>query len=1561
MEVPLTSLGFPGSEGDGSAPSVEQTIEVDLSNQQPIDSIPPSVEIETPALNLEMGASAEEILEDDYPFSLEDGPARPHWNGWSVEQRESVQDLCEQVIRRNREATSEAYTGPIMEALNGPSVKIQVVMQEASGKTRLARDLTLALAEAPNCIPLLASWDKADLDALPGEVLLQFYYELRESKAKLDSQVALPEPQAVSSLALVADQAGFSEAFQRLIGEIAAVNRKPLLFIIDEPPEMIRTALGLSLPADVRAVTFVNSDQAQESLGVKVDLERKWKAASAELFGEKARSYFDHENASLLRIALALEMEQVGSTPASSLSLVEESVLELSTLDSELFAVLSLEQRPISLDDLDQWFLDPASVEATLKMFPSLFDLEATRLSPIVGIAHASVRRVAEAHLTRERSLAARKLLGWVVVQLERTAPDRYGGLQVREMVFRNFLRLYLYAKLSDDPAILEWVVRNKELQRRRVALTGHLERPGCRYELQEMLALLVELLENLVDSGRCDDLRDELGWARSNLALNQLKLGLLPLAESGIGRALELFDVLVNQEKQYEFRPALSTTYYRASRIFEASEDLQGAMDFADKAVQGFVDLVEDRGRSELAPRLGLALAHRGGLHYNADNLAAAKTDLQRASRFLETADGEQSEDESYRTVVEIELELASILLKEQNYQAAIQECGKAVKLATEALEEKNLEEFQPLLATCHAVRAKAYFKLGEDERAIRDIVKSISLRNLSVDEGRLEQRYHLAGDLQLKAQIDQNRGAHEDAKRDLGQAVQLLEALTQEGRRDVVPRLLACIQDRARLSLATGDTATGTQDLQRALGLLDGLKEQPEATRLSIMDTLLTAHVQAGNTAEALSVSQALLSQYHSGQQWEPYAKVQLVRGRALEQKGDLNGALESYNQSANLLGQLLAQGQTDELLERVSDAYMGVGEVEHKLGRPANSVPQIKRAIDVFLHLFQQRGRYAVLPQLLKAYSLFSAGNVAINRLAEAKQSLKSGFDVLNYLETQGGQGGVPSARGMEREKGELHRQRANLLLAEGDAGNSLSDAEEAIKNFLATRQSRFPGWQDEMARTWILRSQILFKLKDFTQADKSIQEAISHFEEQVREGRYEYFSDMMKAFSVRADHAARSGKIDLVLEEYNRMLSITSSAAASGAAIDHEVEMAKILERRAQVYQQQSLLNEAYADYESVLGLLRNQLGGGRNELASELVRVFLARGKMTTRAGHAQHAVGDLSEAVNVAKALVSQGQVTAVSDLATALHERAEVYKVLGRGNEALQDLEGCVGFRMQLVQNNQDPQLMAELGKALLLQGSLLAQAGQAAQAAPRLDQANAIFTNLVEGQGRAEYSSELAQGLIQRVNLSSDKSDPALREVLIKAVNLVNQQAREGKPVGRDFAIECLKTVVELLQREDFDTVGSLIDSVLGLVETVVTDARAEQDFVKLTDLLLAASAGLIDDRRTARRPHFLSLACVSCNREIQMFGKNSLPRLVYCLYELGQALERSKPPNVLNYVGSSFALLGEFAGQQQANEDFMRELKMMVSTWRSLPPQIPALANVSRHMLSQLLRLT
>ena len=1523
-----------------------------------------SVEIEVPADNIrDMGAAAEEILEDNYDFSPEDGPAKPRWKGWSVDEREAVQEVCEFVVGQSESVIPGAYAQPTRAAIESTHQKIQVLLERCCGKTRLAQDLALQESNAESHIALLASWEKRKTDGRPGTELLRFYYELRRSKRSQRGQLALPEPQAVTALTTSADKEGFGQAFQRLLGQISSLNKKPLLFIFDEPPQLVREALALNLSSGVRFLSILEPQNSLPALGEIVDLRPHWKAAAEELFGETATNYKDRPDANLLRLAMANELVNSDYIVPQSLAEVEEMVVKSEIVDTDLLAVLSLEERAISLDDLDQWFLEAEAVTETITAFPSIFELAKTRLSPVLGLAHPSVaQRVIEQYAS-ERAGVAKKLLGWVVLQLERTNAEKYGGLQVREIVFRNFLRLYRFAKLSNDPDILEWVLRNKDLQRRRVVLTSHLEKPGSRYELSEMLETLVELLTELVNSGNSDDLRDELAWAHSNLALNQLKLGLYPQAAEHVEVAFKLFEALVNKEKQYEFRPALSTSQYRASRIYDAMGDSAKSAQFADSAVQGFVDLVEDRGKTELTPRLGLALAHRGRLYSQADKDSAAKKDLQRAATLLENND-QVEPSESFRTLVDIQLELVTIFMDESDLDSAIKEAGKAVKTATVALEEHGLEEFQPILATCHGLRAKCYQKQNEPERAQRDIVKSISLRNLSVDEGRLEQRYFLAKDLQLRAQIDQLRGAGEDATRDLTQAIELLQKLAEEGRADANSQLLVCLLDRANIYLGAGKAQEGVADLQRSLSLAEhDTTADASANRAAIQDSLLQAYVKSESFDEALAISQNLLADYHAAQSWEQYSKVQLIRGSAFEKKGDLKQAHESYTQAANLLSQLLAQGQTEPLLVSVAEAYLGLGGLEMAMGRSAAAQKQIKQAIDVYSHLFQQRGRPDVLPLMLKSYSVMAAAHLGQDRIGEAKQALKSGFDILKYMDSSQGKNGIPTSQGLENLKGQLHRQRAQASIAEGDPGTALNDTEEATRNFLATR-GRPDGvnWKDEFSRNQILRSKVFFALKDFNQAENSVQESIAHFDEKLREGRYEYFGDLIAAMGVKAENSAKAGKIDQVLEEYQKMLSITTTAAKAGASIDGESEMAKILEKRARVYRDQGLLNEAYADYESVIGLYRNLVTNqGRGDLALELVRIHLERGEMTTKAGHGQHAINDFSEAVNVAKALVGQGQASAVPELARALHRRADVLKSLGRAQDALADLQGCIGFRSQLAQQSQEPELLGNLGKAFLAQGTILMQAGHVPQAAQSLDQANAIFTNLVEGQGLREFSSELAQGLIQRVSLSSDKSDPALRQVLIKAVDLVNSQAKEGRPIAKEFTIECLRTVVELLQREDFETVGHLIDSVLQLVETVVTDGRSEQDFVKLTDLLLAASAGLIDDRRTARRPHFLSLACVSCNREIQMFGKNSLPRLVYCLYELGQALERSKAPAVLNYVGSSFALLGELAVQQQSNEDFLRELKMMVSTWRSLPPQIPALANVSRHMLSQLLRLT
>jgi tetratricopeptide (TPR) repeat protein len=1509
-----------------------------------------------------MGGQAEEILEDDFQFSPEAGPSRPQWKGWGVSERESVQQICESAVGSTLGKIPAAFSGPVFQALRSDVNKFQIVLGPGCGKTHLAHDLCSIEPQGSFGPALLAEWPANHNGEVDGQELLSVYFQLREDSKARGTQAVMPEPETVATLAAAVATDGFASSFQRLIGQLAVLNRGGLTLLFDEPPEGIRQNLPATLPGKVRLVSLVTAMNSGPELGARVELQAAWPQAAVELFGPVVSEVTSDPAANLLRVGLYVQLRTVGDAPPSSLADIGKAVLASRAIDPDLLACLALERDPVSLDDLDQWYLDSNSVAACVESFPSLFCLRSSRLSPQLGLSHHSIETAVIAQLQDAYQKAANKLLGWVTSQLERTNADKYGGLQVREIVFRNFCRLYHNGTVTGSKDILEWVARNKDLQRNRVALSTHLEKPANRWELHKLLLLLADSLRTLVDTGSCNDLRDELAWALSHMGLNQFHLGLSGEARENVIEAMELFTTLVDKEKQHEFRPALATTLYRASKIADAMGLGQEAREHAERAVSDLVELVEDRGRADLQSRLGISMALRGSLKNDAGDVAGAMKDLQRASSLLASS-SEDKKRENKSSQVEVQLELASIFLKARDIDNAIKESGKAVQLATQAVEELQMEDLQPLLASCHTSRARCFLELNEADRAQRDVSKSITLRNLVVDEGRLEQRFELSTEYLLRAQIDRGRGMVDDAGRDMTRAVEILEQLDSEGRKDAKRQLLICLVERSELALVGGDATRSIEDLKKAFAVSQAdTSGTPESAlaRLSVLDGLLRAYLRAGDSDQALGVSTELLTHYQAIGDWENFARVQVVRGDALERQANLVGANESFTQAVTLLSKLLEQGQTDERLAMVAEAYLGAGSVELKLGNSDRAAEQIKRSLDIFSHLFQQRGMKAALPKMLKAYSLFAAVNLNKGKTADAMVLLKSGFDILGYLEKEGG---AANLEGIELRKAELYRQRARALFAQAEVTNALHDTDEAMRNFLLDRQKNQTGpWKDELARTWTLRSSIFFVLKDFTQAESSIQEAITHFEEQVRAGKFQYFDDLMKALSTRAENAGKAGKIDRVLEEYGRMLAFATAAGQAGTALNVDLESAKILEKRARVYREQGLFNEAYGDYEKVIVLYRKMVSErGRGDLAIDLVRIHLERGEMISGAGHAEHAVGDYSQAVDLAKALVGQGHIEAAASLARALHKRADCYKAAGKAREALQDLEGAVGFQMQMAQQRQDPELLGNLARALLSQGSLLAGFQQFPQAAASLDSAIGIFTTLVEQQQQRQYSADMAQALIQRVSLTGDKTDPALRQVLIRAVDLVTTQAREGKPVARDFPIDCLRAVVDLLTREDFDTVGDLIDAVLRLVELVVADGKSSQDFVKLTDLLLAASAGLIDDRRTARRPHFLALACVSCNREIQMFGKNSLPRLVYCLYELGQALERSKPPTVLNYIGSSFALLGELASQQQNNEDFTRELKMMVTTWRSLPPQVPALANVSRHMLSQLLRLT
>ena len=1584
--VPVAAIGVPGTEAPADSSVAGSDVFSEDASGEGFDLFDPTVphaedggtpelftadaEPETPSERppleapapegaaVAMGAQTEDVFEEDSVFAADSGPARPNWKGWGASERETVQETCETVLGITRKIPVGFYNA-LRGQLQGDSDKIQVVLGAGCGKTFLARDLCQLEAHPRYGTALLIDWrEPSRVEGTPFD-FTEIYFRMREEVRQRASQSILPEPETAASLAAAVAKDGFSSVFRRLLGQLALLNSGGLTLILDEPPEPVKEALKDPLPAKLRVISLVTPIQVHESLGERSDLQTVWPVVANELFGQAAADFVHSTGANLLRVGLACQLQAVGGALPASLTEISQAVLNHPSIDRDLLVCLALEGGLVSLDDLDQWYLDSSKVETCVRTFPSLFQLRSTRLSPVIGLSHPSVESVVSQTLSSLYTQVAQKLLGWTVWQLELTGPEKYGGIQVREIVFRNFCRFYSYAWKSGSVELLEWAARNKELQRNRVALSTQLEKPACRWDLQTLLSQLSKVLSKLVDSGAHNDLRDEKAWALSNRGLNEYHLGILEPARNDIEQALTIFSDLVEKERQSEFRPALATSNYRAARTLDALGEPEQARSYAERAVSELIDLVEDHGRSDLQSRLGIAVAYRGRLKSHSGDSAGALKDLQQAAGLF-SASSEDKQQDQRQAQIELQLELASIMLAAGQVESAVKECGRAVQLATQAVDEFHFEDLQPLLASCHTYRARCLLAQGDVERAQRDLSKSIALRNLVVDEGRLDQRLELAKEYYLRAQVDRERGLRDDSTRDLQRAIETLEQLVSEGRHDAKVPLVQALVERSEAR--TGDPAASMADLQRALSLSQDESSgsaEAQTARLNLLDGILRACLGSGDFQQAASVSSELLAARQAAQDWDGYARVLVIRGDLCSRQANSPGALENYQQAVGLLSRLMEQGQTDERLSLLAGAYVGVGALELSLNQAEKAQEPLRRALDLYSHLFQQRGQRSVLPGMLKAYAAFAEVALVQSRVQDAIASLKGAFDVLNFLEKESASSGLSD---LELRKAELFRLRARAFFLQGDAMAALHDSEEAVRNFLLDRQRNQQGvWKDELARTWVLRSSIFFALKDFAQAESSIQDAIAHFESEVSTGKSQYFQDLLVAMSTRAENSGKAGKIDRVLEEYSRMLTVAGTLAQLGSPLDMELETAKILEKRARVYRDQGVINEAYADYDKVISMYRKILGERpRVELASSLVNVHIERADMVATAGHGEHAVTDYSQAIDLSKALVAQGQVDAASGLAKGLQKRAEAYRSAGKGREALADLEGAVAFQMQMLQQKQEPELMGSLGRALLSQGTLLVGFSQVPQAAQSLDQAISLFTNLVETQGLRQYSSDLATALISRVSLTGDKTDPGLRQVLIHAVELVTQQAREGKPLARDFTIDCLRSVVELLAREDFDTVGELIDAVLKLVELVVTDGKGSQDFVKLTDLLLAASAGLIDDRRTARRPHFLALACVSCNREIQMFGKNSLPRLVYCLYELGQALERSKPPSVLTYIGSSFALLGELASQQQGNEDFLRDLKSMVATWRSLPPQIPALANVSRHMLSQLLRL-
>ncbi len=1563
----------------------------------------PEAPVTGPSATLEMVEDeVEEVYEDiDYVFDPEAGPAAPSWPPWSPSQRDEVEAAIKANLAPCQQKVKPAYLiAEVRRFLAGKrSGYFLVSGGQGVGKTLLARSILRAADE---------------LSGNPLKVLGRFLCEIQEAaddrELFLESinrkahsalvprahRVSPLDTQTVRDLTQRVGNHDPESRFREYMADLARLNRSTILLVIDGLDEKTALSLSRKLPDNVFAVllydpsgqtqaTTERLQQLQEVESFTIDtsspnysalLEEALQAqpSASGLSAQMRASLFQKMERKLAWVRLGSDLAGAGlpveSQPGPDglyQALVNQAASPDFPVEKVASLLLSVSASPgaVSLDDLDQWGGSPQALKRLLKTFPSAFYLDNTGLCPALGLAHETFGAFLAKTYPGQLTSLWKILTGWAVHALLAANDERLQSAQTREWARFNFVRVFAWSLQAHDRVVLEWVVRCKELQRKRIALAGALEKAGFYHQKIEILNLWETCLKSLVEEHGVKDLRDEWAWALSSRALSFIKLANHRRALTDVEKAITLFTTLVEGEGQTQFLNGLAAAHNRRSEIYSQLKEPENALADARKAVELYRDLVEDRGRDDLRYLLAMAYHNRATVQRILKVFDEASKDCDKACQLytkLMEKEGGETHKQRLATVCNT---WGLVYLSLDQLDEAITLSAKAVRFFNELVEQGARGDLKNELAAAHNNRGSAYHRKSEFERAQRDYGKAIALRSQLIDEGRLDLRDDLALTYTNRAIVNYSLNHPQEVIRDYSKAIQLRQQLVdQEGKLEQKSDLASNHLYRGMVNQAASQLDAALGDFDQAVRLFtDFFKSQGQNVQeLALAFNNKTAvHLAQGDVPEALQASKTLVSLISGveGVPAEALATAYRHQGQGLHSQGMFREAEQSYSEAVNLMTRLIeSEGRLDLLgelaisLRRRAEVSLATGNIDSALADSGKSI----EALSVLIEKSQRRDLFS---ELGAAYSLRGRARIESESYQESMEDLGQAFKLFEYLSSQ-------HDESIAEEFGKAYRHRAEALMHLGENQAALNDSNEAMRLLLVTRQQNQRGpWLDELARTWVIRGGIFYNVKDFGQADNQLNDAVEHFQKKLNDGRYEYFHDMAKALQQRATNSQKGGKVDKVIEELTKIVTLAENTMLNAPQTDLYQVIGSTYRRRAHVYQDQGLFQEAYQDYEKSLSLFKKLVGEDeRYELAPELATTYLDRARMLDSAGHPEPSINDYTESINICRALMSQGNTTLTKMMSASLVERARALKVTGRIPQAAEDIAGAISLQMQLARTAATPKLWAELGGSLLLQGSLYQAAGQINEAAQSYDKGIQLYTSLVEGQGLKEYSGELAQCLMARTSLAGGGAarDPHTLNVLTKAVQLVTQQAREGLPVPRDFSLDCLQSVVELVNNQGSDAAPDLIDSVLKLLEVVVANSKSQgQDFVKMTDLLLAASAGLADDRRSSRRAHFLSLACVSCNREIQVFGKNSLPRLVYCLYELGQALERSKPPEALAYVGGSFGLLLDLIGRYQGSEDFKRELKMMVSTWRSLPPAVPALANVSRHTLSQLLKIT
>ncbi|MEW6279851.1 MAG: tetratricopeptide repeat protein, partial [Candidatus Eremiobacterota bacterium] len=859
--------------------------------------------------------------------------------------------------------------------------------------------------------------------------------------------------------------------------------------------------------------------------------------------------------------------------------------------------------------------------------------------------------------------------------------------------------------------------------------------------------------------------------------------------------------------------------------------------------------------------------------------------------------------------------------------------------------------------LAAAYNNRGAAYHRLGSYEEARSDYTQAIKLRTELLLRGRLDLRNELALTYTNRAIMNQCLQQSQDAILDYTRAIELRHQLVEgEGRLDLAPELAQVHSYRGQVYRALGRLQEAQEDYQRAIAVYTALSVTTRPSR------------ELARTHDALGVVQLDLNQLEDAllscnRSLELYAalpashEVTLDTAVALNNRGEVQRRLGLYSRARDDFDRALS---LYEGLDRPPERECAVtrqnrARVHLQLGDLRGALDDSTRAMHTLRAILEQQGRGEVLPHLVAAYATRGTARVRLKELEAGLRDLARAIDLYRFMVEDRDQADF------HEDLAGVYRQRSRALLELGKISydtpdrlyyprQALEDLNRALQHYDQTlARERNRSVQREMARTRLERSFLHEDLADYPAAVLDASQAAEFHASLGPEG----MADQLECLKRRAEIYLRSGQYEQALSDYLRIASVCREQLGRGT--DLRGDLAEALNNVGWTRTCLGQYQDAFQEYAQALDLYRKLVVEEKQlHLGKNLAWTYNNRAATHNVAGNPKAALEDYGNAVEIYEFLVAQGGFSELRPrLATTLQNRGLLFQGMAIMDRALKDFSQALEVRAQEAREKPNPEALAELATAFSTRGLTYHRDGKIPQALADYREASAIYSDLVENRRRPDLGNELARCLLAQSVLGPDPSqDAEARHLLVRAIQALSRTVRAGFQVTASFPLHFAR-VAAGLTGDDPELARALND----LTEALRKSAVHMPDPVGYADFVVQFASRL---GRNPVRASLLASATSMYEKAMQEGKERATARLIHGLHKLGEALETA--PAVeggLAGIGACFAALQEKLKSEPLHPEGRLELEVTVRLWQSLPPTIPAQAQLSRFTLQAILR--